>query len=94
MKRKEIAIKKLKRGVSPSSNLTLNVQKLSQELEETVTSDKREYEVSLSDSRNFATIIKYINFDKSDRSALPTFLNNGKITVTDREKADLLKEYF
>ena len=31
---------------------------------------------------------------KSDRSALPTLLNNGKSAVTDREKADLLNEYF
>ena len=60
MKRKT-AIKKLSRGVRPSSDL-LKVQKLSQELEEAVTNDKREYEISLSDSRNLDTVFKYINF--------------------------------
>ena len=94
MKRKEPAIQKLNRGVCPSSDLILKVQKLSQELEEAVANDKREYEKSLSDSRNLATIFKNINFVKSDRSALPTFLNNGKSAVTDREKTDLLNEYF
>ena len=39
-------------------------------------------------------MFKHINFVKSDRSALPTLLNNGKSAVTDREKADLLNEYF
>ena len=94
MKRKETAIKKLNRGVRPSSDSILKVQKLSQEIEEAVTHDKREYGISLCDSRNLATIFKYINFVKSDRSALPTLLNNGNSAVTDREKADLLNEYF
>ena len=44
MKRKETAMKKLNRGVCPSSDLILKAQKLSQELEEAVTDDKREYE--------------------------------------------------
>ena len=94
MKRKETAIKKLNRGVRPSSDLILKVQKLSQELEEAVTNDTREYECWLSDSRNLDTVFKYINFVKSDRSALPALLDNGKSAVTDREKADLLNEYF
>ena len=94
MKRKETAIKKLNRGVRPSSDSILKVQKLSQELEEAVTHDKREYGISLCDSRNIATKFKYINFVKSDRSALPTLLSNGNSAVTDREKADLLIEYF
>ena len=85
---------KLNRGVRPSSDLILKVQKLLQELEEAVTNDKREYEISLSDSRNLATIFKYINCVKFEGSAFPTLLNNGKRAVTDREKADLLNEYF
>ena len=92
MKRKETAIKKLNRGVPPSPDLILKVKNLSQKLEGAVTTDKREYEISLSDSRDLAKIIKYINFVKSDGSALPTLLNNGKSVFTDRQKADLLNE--
>ena len=94
MKRKETAIKKLNFGVCPSSALTLKVQKHSQELEDTVTNDKKEIQISFSNSRKLATIIKYITFVKSDRSILPILLHNGKSSVTDREKADLLNEYF
>ena len=70
MKREETAVKKLNRGVCPSSDLVLKVQKLLQELERAVTNDKREYEISLPDSRNFAKILKYINFVQSDGSAI------------------------
>ena len=72
MKRKETASKKLNRGIRPLSDLILKVQKLLQELEEAVTNDRREYEISLSDSRNLNTVFKFINFVKTDRSALPT----------------------
>ena len=83
MKRKETAVKKLNHGVRHSSDFIFKVQKFSQDLEEAVFNVKREYEISLSDSRNLATIFKYIKLVKSDRSALPTLLNNGKSAVTD-----------
>ena len=94
LKRKEAAKKKLNRGVRPSSDLLLKVQKLSQELEEAGTNGKREYEISVCDSRSVAKKFKYNNSVKSDRSALHTLLNNVKSAVTDREKADLLYEHF
>ena len=50
-----------------SSDLILKVQNLSQQSEETATNGKKECEISPSDSRNLATIFKYINFNKSDR---------------------------